>query len=131
VSNEAEVQSKMNSLVSCADGIVLVEFGFSDVDRLTSFFHIVKKNGRCLAVSLKQAYLLDALCKDKGLAVLDLNDPNMLIFRESKKSNYNWESQLIKRFEGQRKVFDVFEASKQQCNIVLAILFLILRNLWL
>ena len=123
VSNETEVESKLNSIVSCADGIVLAEFGYSDVDRLNSFFHVAKKNGRCLAVSLKQAYLLDALRKDKGLTVPDLNDPNMLIFRKSKKSNYKWENQLIKQFEGQHKVFDVFEASKQQCNMVLALSF--------
>jgi ribonuclease J len=123
VSNETEVQSKLNSIVSCADGIVLAEFGYSDVDRLNSFFHIAKKNGRCLAVSLKQAYLLDALHKDKGLTVPDLNDPNMMIFRKSKKSTYKWESKLIKQFEGQHKVFDVFEASKQQCNMVLALSF--------
>lgn len=123
VSNETEVESKLNSIVSCVDGIVLAEFGYSDVDRLNSFFHVAKKNGRCLAVSLKQAYLLDALRKDKGLNVPDLNDPNMLIFRKSKKSNYKWESQLIKKFEGQSKVFDVFEASKQQCNMVLALSF--------
>lgn len=123
VSNETEVESKLNSIVSCVDGIVLAEFGYSDVDRLNSFFHVAKKNGRCLAVSLKQAYLLDALRKDKGLAVPDLNDPNMLIFRKSKKSNYKWENKLIKQFEGQHKVFDVFEASKQQCNMVLALSF--------
>jgi len=123
VSNETEVQSKLDSIVSCADGIVLAEFGYSDVDRLNSFYHVAKKNGRCLAVSLKQAYLLDALRKDKGLTVPDLNDPNMLIFRKSKKSTYKWESQLIKQFEGQNKVFDVFEASKQQCNMVLALSF--------
>ncbi len=123
VSNETEVQGKLNSIVSCVDGIVLAEFGYSDVDRLNSFFHVAKKNGRCLAVSLKQAYLLDALRKDKGLNVPDLNDPNMLIFRKSKKSNYKWENKLIKQFEGQSKVFDVFEASKQQCNMVLALSF--------
>ena len=123
VSNETEVQSKLDSIVSCADGIVLAEFGYSDVDRLNSFYHVAKKNGRCLAVSLKQAYLLDALRKDKGLTVPDLNDPNMLIFRKSKKSTYKWENQLIKQFEGKNKVFDVFEASKQQCNMVLALSF--------
>ncbi len=123
VSSEAEVQGKLNSIVSCADGVVLAEFGYSDVDRLNSFYHIAKKNDRCLAVSLKQAYLLDALRNDKGLKVPDLNDPNILVFRKSKKSSYKWESELVKRFEGQNKVFDVFEASKQQCKMVLALSF--------
>src|SRR4030065_909127 len=51
VSSETEVESKLNSIVAEADGVVLAEFAYSDVDRLNSFFHIAKKNHRCLAVS--------------------------------------------------------------------------------
>ena len=123
VSSEAEVEGKLNSIVAQAEGIVLAEFGYSDVDRLNSFYRIAKRNGRCLAVSLKQAVLLDALRRDKGLQVPALDDPSMLIFRKSKKTAYKWENQLIERFNGQSKVFDVFEASKQQCNMVLALSF--------
>jgi ribonuclease J len=123
VSSEAEVEGKLNNIVAGADGIVLADFGYSDVDRLNSFFHIAKKNQRCLAVSLKQAYLLDALRKDKGLSVPALDDESMLIFRKSKKRFDKWESQLIERYEEQNKIFDVFEVSKQQCKVVLAVSF--------
>ena len=123
VSSEAEVEGKLNSIVAGADGIVLAEFASSDVDRLNSFFHIAKKNQRCLAVSLKQAYLLDALRKDKGLSVPALDDEGILIFRKSKKHFDKWEKQLIERYEGQNKIFDVFEVSKQQCKVVLAVSF--------
>jgi ribonuclease J len=123
VSSEAEVEGKLNNIVAGADGIVLAEFAYSDVDRLNSFFHIAKKNQRCLAVSLKQAYLLDALRKDKGLTVPALDDDGILIFRKSKKRFDKWESQLIERYEEQNKIFDVFEVSKQQCKVVLAVSF--------
>jgi ribonuclease J len=123
VSSEAEVEGKLNNIIAGADGIVLADFGYSDVDRLNSFFHIAKKNQRCLAVSLKQAYLLDALRKDKGLSVPALDDESMLIFRKSKKRFEKWESQLIERYEEQNKIFDVFEVSKQQCKVVLAVSF--------
>jgi ribonuclease J len=123
VSSEAEVEGKLDSIVARADGIVLVEFAYSDVDRLNSFYHIAKKNRRCLAVSLKQAHLLDALRKDKGLRIPNLDDETMLIFRKSKKRFDKWESQLIERYEKQNKIFDVFEVSKQQCNVVLALSF--------
>ena len=123
VSNEVEVQSKLNSIVSCAEGIVLAEFGYSDIDRLNSFYEIAKKNGRCLAVSLKQAYLLDALRKDKGLKVPALEDPNVMVFRKSKQRFDKWERQLMERFDGKNKVFDVFEASKRQCSMILALSF--------
>ena len=123
VSSEAEVEGKLNSIVAGTDGIVLAEFASSDVDRLNSFFHIARKNQRCLAVSLKQAYLLDALRKDKGLTVPALDDEGILIFRKSKKRFDKWEKQLMEQYEGQNKIFDVFEVSKQQCNVVLAVSF--------
>jgi ribonuclease J len=123
VSSEAEVQGKLDKIVSQVDGIVLAEFGYSDVDRLNSFHQIAKKNNRCLAVSLKQAYLLDALRRDKGLKVPALEDDGILVFRKTKKRYDKWEKQLIERFEGANKILDVFEVSKQQCRVVLAVSF--------
>lgn len=123
VSCEAEVEDKLNRIVTRTDGIVLAGFSNSDVDRLNSFYHIAKKNQRCLAVSLKQAYLLDALRKDKGLSIPRLDDDAMLIFRKSKKRFDKWESQLIEQYAPQNKIFDVFETSKQQCKVVLAMAY--------
>ncbi len=123
VSSEAEVEDKLNRIVKQADGIVMAGFANSDVDRLNSFYHIAKRNRRCLAVSLKQAYLLDALRKDKGLQIPRLDDEAMLIFRKSKKRFSRWESRLIEQYSPQDKIFDVFEASKQQCNVILAMSF--------
>ena len=76
-----------------------------------------------LAVSLKQAYLLDALRNDLHLKVPALEDDGLLVFRKSKKRYDKWENQLIERLEGEDKVFDVFEVSKKQCNVVLAVSF--------
>jgi ribonuclease J len=123
VSSETEVESKLDTVVAAADGIVLAEFAYSDVDRLNSFFRIAKKNHRCLAVSMKQAYLLDALRKDKGLSVPALDDCKILIFRKSKKRFDKWEKQLVGRYDNQDKIFDVHKISKQQCKVVLALSF--------
>jgi ribonuclease J len=123
VSSEAEVEGKLDKIVAQADGIVLAEFGYSDIDRLNSFYRVAKKNSRCLAVSLKQAYLLDALRRDKGLRVPALDDEAVLIFRKSKKRFDKWENQLIKQYEGKNKIFDIFEVSKQQCKTILAVSF--------
>ena len=123
VSSETEVEDKLDRVVADADGIVLAEFAYSDVDRLNSFFHTARKNKRCLAISLKQAYLLDALQKDKGLTVPALDDEGLLIFRKSKKRYDKWETQLIERYDNQNKIFDVFDVSKQQCKVVLALSF--------
>ena len=123
VSNEVEVQVKLDKIARQVDGIMLAEFGYSDIDRLNTFYEVAKKNGRCLAVSLKQAYLLDALRDDVHLKVPALDDDGLLIFRKSKKRYDKWETGLIERFEGKNKMFDVFEVSKQQCKVVLAVSF--------
>jgi len=123
VSSEIEVQSKIDSIISQASGVVLAEFGFSDVDRLNSFFHIAKKNNRCLAVSLRQARLLEALRADKRLTVPDLDDNSLMVFRRSKQRYEKWERVLLEQLDGKSKVLDVFEASKQQCGMVWALSF--------
>lgn len=43
-----------------AVGIMLAKFAHKDVNRLNGFFQIAKKNVRCLSVSLRQAYRLNA-----------------------------------------------------------------------
>ena len=127
ISSEVEVKSKLSELVAQADGIVLAEFAFADVDRLNSFFRVAKENGRCLAVSLKQAQLLEALRSDKVLAVPELDDESLLVFRKSKKRFSGWEKGLLERYAD--KVVDVFEVSKRQCKIVLALSFYDLEEL--
>jgi hypothetical protein len=90
---------------------------------LNSFYHIAKKNGRCLSVSLKQAYLLNAPRKDPHLTVPNLDEDYILIFRKSKKRFAKCESEVRDRYKGKNKVFDMFEASKQQCSMVWAMSF--------
>jgi ribonuclease J len=123
VSNEVEVEAKLNKIAAQVDGIMLAEFGYSDIDRLNTFYEVAKKNNQCLAVSLKQAYLLNALRDDVHLKVPALEDDGLLIFRKSKKRYDKWETSLIDRFDGDGKIFDVFEVSKKQCNTVLAVSF--------
>ena len=119
VSSEREVENRLHDIVGQAGDIVLAEFAYVDVDRLNSFFRVAKKSGRCLAVSLKQAYLLDSLRADRGLNVLDLDDEGILIFRKSKATNYNWEKRIMGRYPD--KIKNAFEVSNQQCKVVLAL----------
>jgi len=127
VSSEVDVESKLNSIVEQANGIVLANFASTDVDRLNSFYRIAEKNKRCLAVSLKQAYLLKALHKDKRLRVPDLEDKNILIFRKSKKTEDKWESQIMEQY--QDKIKNASDVSKQQCELILALSFYDLEEL--
>ncbi|MGB9741360.1 MAG: MBL fold metallo-hydrolase [Candidatus Bathyarchaeia archaeon] len=121
VSSEAEVEGKLNTIVEQASGVVLADFAYTDVDRLNSFHRVAKNNGRCLAVSLKQAYLMEALQRDKGLKLPDLRDGNISIFRKSKKTRDKWENAIVEEYP--EKVKSASEISKQQCKVVLALSF--------
>ncbi|MEM2466727.1 MAG: MBL fold metallo-hydrolase [Candidatus Bathyarchaeia archaeon] len=133
VSSEGEVERKLNQIVEQTDGIVLAEFASTDIDRLNSFYRVAKKNGRCLAVSLRQAYLMDALRSDKRLNVPRLEDENILIFQKSKKSTEgkerlrSWEKRLLEQH--QCKVVDSGQISRQQRKIILTMSFYDLEQL--
>ena len=127
VSSEREVEGKLDAIVGQADGIVLAEFAYADVDRFNSFFRVAKKNNRCLAISLKQACLLESLRADKGLSLPSIDDESILLFRRSKATSYKWEKQLVDKYPD--KVKGAFELSKQQCGVVLAMSFYDLEEL--
>jgi ribonuclease J len=93
---EQEVLEKSDHVVKKTQGLVLASFSTADIDRLRTFHEIAKKNNRILAVSMKQAYLLRALSKDKHLQVPDvLKDPNIVVYQKTKKSYYNWEKDTL------------------------------------
>ena len=127
VSSEVEVRNKLNDVVRQASGIVLADFAYTDIDRLNSFYRTAEKNGRFLAVSLKQAYMLNALREDKHLKVPNLDDENLLIFRKSKKTYRKWEKQIME--EHSEKIVDVFDVSKRQSEIILVMSFYGLEEL--
>ncbi len=127
VSSEREVENKLDTIIGQTDGIVLGEFAYADIDRFNSFFRVAKRNNRCLAISLRQAYLLESFRADKGLNLPDISDENILLFRKSKATNYKWEKRLVDEYAD--KVKGAFELSKRQCNVVLAISFYDLEEL--
>jgi ribonuclease J len=125
VSSEVEVEAKLNSIVSQSDGLVLAEFAYTDVDRLNSFYRVAKENKRCLVVSLRQAYLMNTLRKDKGLVIPELDDENLLIFRKAKKTGSGkevrrrWEKQILEDYP--EMVVDSEEISKQQRKMIFSV----------
>ncbi len=117
VSSEREVEAKLNHVVSQTEGLVLAEFAYTDVDRLNSFYRTALKNNRCLAVSLRQAYLIEALSSDRRLRIPRLSDEGILIFRKSKERLYSWERQILERYPD--KIVDAEQVSKRQQSIIL------------
>ncbi len=115
VSSEVEVISKLSNIVENTSGLVLVDFSQTDIDRLRSFLQAASKNGRRLAISMRQAYLLNKLKDDPHLDVPDINNENILIFRKSKKIYRKWEQSLLEL----PNVVDSSKIADIQNNVVL------------
>ena len=93
---EQEVFEKSEHVVGKTSGLVLASFSSADIDRLRTFHQIAEKNDRILALSMKQAYLLRALSKDKHLETPDvLKDSHVAVYQRGKKSFYHWEKDIL------------------------------------
>lgn len=93
-SSEREVEAKLTKIIAQTSGLVLADFARADVDRFRSFYNAAKRNGRILAISLKQAYLLKKLRMDRRLRIPYLDDENIAIFCKKKRRYYGWEREL-------------------------------------
>jgi len=119
VSSEPEVVEKVSRIVRQASGLVLADFARVDIDRLRSFYQAAKRNGRHLAITLRQAYLLNRLSRDPHLEVPNLKDKNMLIFQKAKKRYYGWEQEVSKI----GNLVDSSEVAQMQDEVILATSF--------
>lgn len=95
ISSEPEVMRKLDELAKQTRGLVLADFAKADIDRLRSFYQVAKDNERYLALTLKQAYLLNKLSEDPHLEIPNLSDESILIFQKTKKRYYAWEQELL------------------------------------
>jgi len=71
ISSETGVEDKFYVSVNTAGEKVFDDFPFSGAYSKNNFCHVVKKNNRSVAVSLKQAFV-EALQKDKDSTISDL-----------------------------------------------------------
>jgi len=95
VLGESDVEAKLNHVVSATDELVMADFSYSDIDRLNTFRKVAVKNRRFLAISLKQAHILNELTRDKRLEVPDVFTDEIIIYRKSKKRFYEWEEKVL------------------------------------
>jgi ribonuclease J len=96
LTTEAEVQSKISSIVQASSKLVLAEFSNVDVDRFRTFYNVTKQNGRALAISLRQAYLLSKLQDEGRIDIPDVaHDANVVVYQRGKKRYYEWEKNVL------------------------------------
>ncbi len=74
--SEAGVKREITQLIATAKGLVFVEHPIRDLDRVNTIFEAAKANKREFVVTLKLAYLIEAL---GDLAPLSLSDVKILV----------------------------------------------------
>lgn len=124
-STETEVKWKINKVVSTSQNLVLATFRHTDVDRTRTLYEVATQNKRKLAISLRQAYMLNKLKTDKQLDLPAVESSEFLIFKREKKQYFKWEKTVL-NFQN---VVDAQEVKRQQSNVILATGFSDLKEL--
>ena len=99
ISSEDEVKTKIGKLVSSTRNIVLANFSNVDVDRMLTFLQVASDNDRTLAITSKQAFILNELSADPvlGLPKIFGVKRHVDVFRKAKKRYYAWEQSIMSR----------------------------------
>jgi ribonuclease J len=118
VSTELEVESKIAKVVAATPGLVLADFRPADVDRIRTFQAAAKQNQRQLAISLKQAYILERLKTDEKLELPEINSSEFLIFQREKKRYFNWENAIVEHYTN---VVDAQKVGEVQSKVILSV----------
>ncbi|MEW6183578.1 MAG: exonuclease [Bacillota bacterium] len=98
-STEEEVRANACEAVRAASGLVVADFGPRNVERLLSFLEAAKQAGRQLAVTARDAYMLEALYMAGESGVPDPSrEGGMAVYVEAKAKRDRWEKELIDRY---------------------------------
>jgi ribonuclease J len=124
-STEQEVNAKIGKVVSTSQNLVLAAFRHTDIDRTRTLYDVARQNHRKLAISLRQAYVLNKLKRDKNLKFPPIDSADFLIFKREKKTYYKWEQAIL----GFSNVVDAQEVKKIQDKVILATGFADLKEL--
>lgn len=76
---ETDVEDEICNIATNAKGLSVCNWSIRDTDRMLSFLNAAKKMNKKLAISLKQAYLLDQLSTCPDTSTPSLDDDNIEI----------------------------------------------------
>jgi len=81
---EADVEDEICGLSVAAGGLSVCNWSIRDTDRMLSFLNAAKRMGKKLAISLKQAYLLDQLAECSDTLAPKIDDRNIVLYANRK-----------------------------------------------
>jgi len=80
VRKESDVEDEVATVASKTKGLTVCNWPVRDTDRMMSFVSAAKKAGKTLAVSLKQAYLMEQMAKCKDTCAPKIDDENIALY---------------------------------------------------
>jgi len=116
LATEEDVRSRLERAVMSTSKLIVGNFTYTDVDRWKSFLEAARAGGRQLAISLKQAHMLNILYSDGALGVPSPRSNELLIYRRAKKTYYDWEKRLL----DSPNVVDAEDVRQKQDKVILA-----------
>jgi len=126
---EADVYEAALAAVQGARGQVIADFGSRHIERLLTFLRVAKETDRELAITAKDAYLLEAMAiawPDLGSA---LGDPALIVYRTLKSSPGKWELEIYDRYGRDARLIDGWEAGRRSADYILCFSLWDLSNL--
>lgn len=115
---EQDVFQNAGEAVERARGVVIADFGPRNVVRLLSFLEIARRTGRRLAVTTRDAYLLEALRAAGEPGVPDpAADPHLCVYAKARGAQAGWEKALLDRLDG--RVVDAAAVAADQDGYIL------------
>ncbi|MCS5696956.1 exonuclease [Desulfofundulus thermocisternus] len=129
---EDEVFAHVAEAVRRANGLVIADFGPRNIERLLSFLRAARETGRRLAVTLKDAYLLEALhAAGEPNVPNPLEDEGFAFYVEAKARREVWEKFLIERYQEhcRERVVTAGDVSRNQGDYVLCFSYYDLHEL--
>ncbi|MHB8947309.1 MAG: MBL fold metallo-hydrolase [Bacillota bacterium] len=95
---EEEVHERARAAVRGERGLVLADFGPRNVERLLTFLEIARETGRRLAITVKDAFLLEAMTAADPGTPNPLTDDAFVVYGEAKLNRESWERVLLERY---------------------------------
>jgi len=126
---EGDVYDAALAAVRGARGQVIADFGSRHIERLLTFLRIAKETDRQLAITAKDAYLLEAMAIAWPDLAAALGDPTLIAYRTLKSSPGKWELEIYDRYGSKGRLIDGWEAGRRPGDYILCFSLWDLSNL--
>lgn len=116
VSTEAEVKSKLSSVIRESRALVVGDFTLADVDRYKSFHAAATENDRQLVITAKRACIIDSLMEDPRISVPNYKD-GVRVLEKTGARQRTWEDSICGKW-GTVQATEIHEHQEKYVLIV-------------